>query len=85
MVFIISSRAPQLKKGVICSFYLRRGLGAGRFVVNDLNRLSCCVFCDRIAVFDHAELVQTGTHAELLASGGKYAELRNAQAEYYLQ
>ncbi len=49
------------------------------------HRLSSCVFCSRIAVFDHAELVQTGAHAELLDSGGKYAELWNAQAEYYLQ
>lgn len=70
---------------LICNDGNLGDLCAGRFVVNDLNRLSSCVFCDRIAVFDHAELVQTGTHAELLASGGKYAELWNAQAEYYLQ
>lgn len=57
----------------------------GKTAIYISHRLSSCVFCDRIAVFDHAELVQTGTHAELLASGGKYAELWNAQAEYYLQ
>lgn len=49
------------------------------------HRLSSCVFCSRIAVFDHSELVQTGTHAQLLENGnGKYSELWNAQAEYYL-
>ncbi len=48
------------------------------------HRLSSCVFCNRIAVFDKAELVQTGTHAELLESGGRYSELWHAQAEYYL-
>ena len=47
------------------------------------HRLSSCVFCNRIAVFDQAELVETGTHSELLNSGGKYAELWNAQAQYY--
>ena len=47
------------------------------------HRLSSCVFCNRIAVLDQAELVETGTHSELLNSGGKYAELWNAQAQYY--
>lgn len=48
------------------------------------HRLSSCAFCSRIAVFDKAELVETGTHNELLNKGGKYAELWNAQAQYYL-
>lgn len=47
------------------------------------HRLSSCVFCDRIAVFDKTELVETGTHGELLESGGRYSELWNAQAKYY--
>lgn len=48
------------------------------------HRLSSCVFCNRIAVFDKAELVETGTHNELLNNSGKYSELWNAQAQYYL-
>lgn len=48
------------------------------------HRLSSCRFCDKIAVFDRGEIVQVGTHAELLAdTGGKYYELWNAQAQYY--
>ncbi|MBD5532242.1 MAG: ABC transporter ATP-binding protein [Lachnospiraceae bacterium] len=48
------------------------------------HRLSSCRFCDKIAVFDHGELVQTGSHEELLADeDGVYAELWNAQAKYY--
>ena len=48
------------------------------------HRLSSCRFCDKIAVFDKGEIVQFGTHAELLADvGGKYYELWNAQAQYY--
>lgn len=48
------------------------------------HRLSSCRFCDKIAVFDHGELVQAGSHEELLADeGGVYAELWNAQAKYY--
>ena len=48
------------------------------------HRLSSCVFCSRIAVFDNARLVQTGTHSQLLNENGKYAELWNAQAKYYI-
>ena len=49
------------------------------------HRLSSCAFCDRIAVFDNAELVETGTHNELISANGRYAELWNTQASYYLE
>lgn len=48
------------------------------------HRLSSCAFCTRIAVFDKSQLVETGTHQELLNANGKYSELWNAQAEYYI-
>lgn len=48
------------------------------------HRLSSCRFCDKIAVFHEGEIVQVGTHEELLADeGGKYHELWYAQAQYY--
>jgi len=48
------------------------------------HRLSSCRFCDDIVVFNEGELVQRGSHDELLADGkGKYYELWNAQAQYY--
>lgn len=48
------------------------------------HRLSSCRFCDRIAVFDHGAVVQSGTHDELVADeGGLYHELWHAQAQYY--
>lgn len=48
------------------------------------HRLSSCAFCTRIAVFDKSQLVETGTHQELLNANGKYSELWNAQAKYYV-
>lgn len=48
------------------------------------HRLSSCKFCDEIAVFDNGEVVQQGTHRDLLArQDGKYFALWNAQAQYY--
>lgn len=47
------------------------------------HRLSSCRFCQDIVVFDHGRLVQRGSHENLLAQNGKYAELWNAQAQYY--
>lgn len=48
------------------------------------HRLSSCVFCSRIAVFDKAELVETGSHTDLLNNNGRYAQLWNSQAQYYI-
>jgi ATP-binding cassette subfamily B protein/ATP-binding cassette subfamily C protein len=48
------------------------------------HRLSSCRFCDRIAVFKNGEIVQYGTHNELVNDeGGEYANMWNAQAQYY--
>ena len=50
------------------------------------HRLSSCKFCDRIAVFHGGQVVQTGTHEELVEDPqGKYHELWYAQAQYYQQ
>lgn len=49
------------------------------------HRLSSCAFCDNIAVFDKAELVEVGTHHNLLSNNGKYSELWNAQVEFYVE
>ncbi len=48
------------------------------------HRLSSCRFCDEIAVFHQGRVIEKGSHQGLLAQGGKYAELWNAQARYYV-
>ena len=45
--------------------------------------MSSCRFCDDIIVFDQGEIVERGSHEELLAARGNYAEMWNAQAKYY--
>ena len=48
------------------------------------HRLSSCKFCHKIAVFDKGQLVQKGSHDELVAEElGKYSQLWHAQAKYY--
>ncbi len=49
------------------------------------HRLSSCKFCNEIAVFDQGQLVQRGSHDILVSREGKYAELWQAQAQYYTE
>ena len=55
----------------------------GRTAVYISHRMSSCRFCDKIAVFDGGRIVEQGSHEELLAAGGLYARLWEAQASYY--
>ena len=47
------------------------------------HRLSSTRFCDSIAMFKAGEMVEYGTHDELLVKGGEYSEMFNIQAQYY--
>lgn len=47
------------------------------------HRLSSSKFCDEILVFDQGEIVQRGTHEDLVKIEGKYQDLWSAQAQYY--
>ncbi len=49
------------------------------------HRLSSCKFCDEIVVFDQGQIVQQGRHEILAAQEGKYAQLWQAQAQYYTE
>lgn len=54
-------------------------LAAGRTVMVIAHRLSTVVDADQILVMDHGRLVERGTHTELLAQGGLYSEMWEAQ------
>ena len=49
------------------------------------HRLASVKFCDSIAVFADGELVERGTHAELLKKNGIYADMFTKQAHYYIE
>lgn len=59
------------------------GIVGDKTAVYISHRLSSCRFCDEIAVFDNGQVVQYGSHDELVGRCGKYQELWNAQAQYY--
>lgn len=60
---------------------LIRELARTKTVILISHRLANSIGADRIYVMDGGRVVQSGTHAALLAAGGRYAELWNAQQQ----
>jgi ATP-binding cassette subfamily B protein len=57
----------------------------GRTVIAIAHRLSTLRAMDRLIIFDEGKIVEDGTHDELLAKGGLYADLWNHQAGGFLE
>lgn len=55
----------------------------GKLAIYISHRLSSTRFCDKILVLKEGELIECGTHEELINLDGLYAELYAMQAKYY--
>ncbi|KDD74120.1 hypothetical protein H632_c1554p0, partial [Helicosporidium sp. ATCC 50920] len=67
-----SALDSRTEKDVLAALF---GLMRGKTCIVVAHRLSTAAQCDAIVVLDQGKVVESGTHAELLAGGGKYAEL----------
>jgi len=56
----------------------------GKMAVLISHRFSTVRMADRILFLENGQLIESGSHEELLEQGGKYAELFNLQAKGYL-
>lgn len=57
----------------------------GKTAVYISHRLSSTQFCSHVAMFADGEMVEYGTHAELMDRDGAYAEMFKIQAQYYIE
>ena len=55
----------------------------GKTVIFISHRLSTTRIADRILMFDSGELIEEGSHDELISKNGKYAEMFNLQSQKY--
>jgi ATP-binding cassette subfamily B protein len=60
-----------------------RELTEGKIAIVISHRFSTVRMADEIIVLDRGSVIERGTHAELLAAGGRYATLFNLQAQGY--
>jgi len=60
-------------------------LAEGKSAVIVTHRLGSAKLANRIIVMDAGEIIDTGTHDELLSREGKYADMWSAQAQWYVR
>ena len=58
-------------------------MAEGRTSVFISHRLASTQFCDRILFLEHGQIVEEGTHRQLLERKGRYASLFEIQSRYY--
>ena len=56
----------------------------GKTVIFISHRLSTTRMADRIYMLENGKVIEVGTHGELMAKNGKYADMFRKQAENYV-
>ena len=66
--------------------YLRlKDVAKGKTVLFISHRLSSTTFCDRVVLVENGQIIEEGTHDELMKVKGKYHELYEMQRRYYCE
>ena len=78
---LFRSALDALAENEIYEKYAEFAAGKTSFFVS--HRLSSTRFCDRILLLDGGIIAEEGTHEELLAQQGIYAEMFEMQSKYY--
>lgn len=66
--------------------YLRlKDVAEGKTVLFISHRLSSTTFCDRVVLVENGQIIEEGTHDELMKAEGKYHELYEMQRRYYCE
>lgn len=59
-------------------------IGESKGMIFISHRLSSAVSADRIYMLENGEVIESGTHSELMALNGKYADMFKKQAQNYI-
>jgi ATP-binding cassette subfamily B protein len=60
-------------------------MSAGKTAIFITHRLGSTMITDRILVISGGRVAQSGSHAELMAQGGLYADMFNSQKQWYVK
>ncbi len=75
-----SALDPLIEAEILANF-ITAAQGKTALIIS--HRFGLCQLVDRVIVMQAGQIVQDGSHAKLLATGGEYARLYQAQAQWY--
>ncbi len=75
----LSAVDTRTEESILASLHQRRQSGQSSILIS--HRISAVMDCDEIIVLDSGRIVEQGTHEELVAAGGYYAQTAASQAD----